>query len=117
MRPRGAPPAALALLDDQLLDIQCSVDSQMLNTDHMLERFREILADGEVNEHDTEAVLDLFRHTRLEDHLNHESVTISCWARKSFNQIGGLISAYRTRLQTKEKAACGSGPEQHAHQG
>ena len=116
MNPRGAPPAALGTLDDQLLDIQCSVDSQALNTHHMLDRFAEVFADGEVDEHDTDAVLDLFRHTRLEHHLNKETLSVCRWARESFSKLGGLISTYRARLQERERPLAGAASKQHAHE-
>lgn len=104
MRPVGATPQALALLDDTIFDAQCCADSQLLNTSHMLERFEEIFADGHVDGEDAEAVIDLYRHVRLEHHLNTDQLSLMKWARHHTNKVTALVTGYRARLQQAKEA-------------
>jgi hypothetical protein len=93
------------LLDDTVFDAQCSADSQLLNTSQMLACFQRIFADGQVTDRDTDDVLYLLRHTRLE-HRHHT------------NKVAALVAGYRARLQDMEKAARQSGlTENPARQG
>ena len=108
MKATGAPPAVLVHLDDCILDAQCSADAQAANTAQMLEHFQAIFADGQVDERDTEDVLYVFRHTRLEDRLNSEQHSLMKWARVHTNKVSELVAGYRARAQ-KEKAALASG--------
>lgn len=109
--PMGATPQALVLLDDVVFDAQCSADSQLTNTEHMLERFLEVFADGLVDDRDTEIVLDLYRHTRLEAHLNKEQASLMKWARYHTNKVAALVASYRARLQGATRAARRPGPQ------
>lgn len=111
MKAIGAPPRAIVALDDCLLDAQCNADAQNLNTAHMLDRFKEVFADGLVDERDTEAVLDLFRHTRLEHSLNEEQDSLLRWSRSHCVAVVRLVERLRTRIQTRERAALASGSQ------
>lgn len=104
MKPVGATPQALVLLDDTVFDAQCCADSQLLNTSHMLERFEEIFADGFVDESDTQAVMDLYRHVKLEHHLNTDQLSLMKWARYHTNKVAALVTGYRARLQQAKEA-------------
>ncbi len=103
--PRGAPPQALVLLDDTIFDAQCSADSQVLNTAQMLERFRAVFADGCIDASDTDDVLYLYRHTRLEDTLNREQCSLLKWSRVHCNTTVRLVEVLRGRIQAMKRAA------------
>lgn len=105
----GATPQALVLLDDTVFDAQCCADSQMLNTSHMLERFEEVFADGRVDEYDAPVIIDLYRHVKLEHHLNSDQLSLMKWARHHTNKVAALVAGYRARLQDMRKAAGRSG--------
>lgn len=109
MTASGVRPRALTSLDDVVFDAQCSADAQATNTADMLERFQAIFADGQVDDRDTEHVLYLFRHARLENHWNEEQCSALTAARTYTNQVVRLVGDYRTRLQRSKKAALQSG--------
>lgn len=107
MNPRGPIPQCLTLLDDCLFDAQCSADSQVLNTEGMLERFRGIFADGQVSDRDTDDVLYIFRHTRLEARLNDQQVPALRGARTHCNAVGELVTGLRGRIQMMKHQPAG----------
>ena len=118
MRAKGVPPQVLVLLDDTVFDAQCCADSQMLNTSHMLECFEEVFADGRVDESDAPLIIDLYRHVKLEHHLNTDQLSLMKWARHHTNKVAALVAGYRERLQDMKKAAGRSGlTENPARQG
>lgn len=104
MKPRGAPPAALGHLDDVLLDAACCADSQLANTSLMLETCDRILADGRVDSEDTDDVLFLRRHTRLEHHWNSDQESLMRWGRWAFERVSLIVQEYRGKLQAQRKA-------------
>lgn len=104
MKPRGAPPAALAHLDDVLLDAACCADAQLLNTTAMLECCDRILADGVVSSDDLDELLYLRRHTRLEDRLNRDQESLMRWGRWAFERVSLIVREYRGKLQAHRKA-------------
>lgn len=104
-KPIGNRPAAAVLLDDTLFDAQCCGDSQVTNTSHMLERFESIFADGQVTDRDSEDVLYLLRHTRLEHKFNEEQCSLLRWARTHCNRAMRLVEALRLQVQESKKAA------------
>ncbi len=104
MKPRGAPPAALSHLDDVLLDAACCADTQLLNTEAMLEVCERILAAGRMTSDHTEDVRYLRRHVRLEDQLNRDQLSLLRWGRWSFDRVALLLQEYRRELQVLRTA-------------
>ncbi|MHB8867470.1 MAG: hypothetical protein ACYC6T_08185 [Thermoleophilia bacterium] len=104
MNPRGAPPAALAHLDDVLLDAACCVDAQLMNSTAMLEACDRIFADGLVTGDDFDDVLYLRRHVRLEDQLNRDQESLMRWGRWAFERVSLIVREYRGKLQDLRKA-------------
>lgn len=103
--PVGPMPAALAHLDDTLLDAQMSADSQVQNTTQMLEAYERILADGRIDEYDADEVLYLRRHTLLEHELNGEQCTLLSLCRWSANETRSLVQGLRGEAQERQRAA------------
>lgn len=104
MAPVGKPPRALVEADDQVFDLQCLADTQCLNTKDMLETLGAIFADGLVDERDTENVLRLRRHAKLEHQMNEQQFEGCQVLRKWMNSLSELVSGLRLRLQNKEAA-------------
>ena len=113
-RPTGTPPKDLTVLDDCIFDAQCSADTQVLNTQRMLERWRRVFADGRTDEKDTQDLLYIRRHTLLEDRLNLEVNESLREARKRTNRIVELVNRYRGRLQRGRAVLADGSPMQQA---
>jgi hypothetical protein len=116
--PVGALPGCLLHADDTLLDLQCCVDSQALNTRHLLEVMQAAEAGGEISLDDWRHVR---RHVRLEHSLNEEAQSLTKWLRFGFERTTALVRSYRGALQSLRAARqgssqrCPTGQEEASH--
>lgn len=104
MNPRGPIPQSQEHLDECLFHLQGLADCQQTNTGEMLERFREVFADGTLDERDTEAVVFLYHHTRLEHRWNTGQMGGLSELRKLCNGFFVTLARFRGQLQEMKKA-------------
>jgi hypothetical protein len=96
MKAIGATPQSLVLLDDTIFDAQCCADAQTLNTGMLLQFMDRADDDGVI---DSDEWAYIFRHVRLEHHMNDDQGSLMKWARVHTNKVTQLVAGYRARAQ------------------
>jgi hypothetical protein len=102
---RGALPADLIEADDALLDLQCCVDAQQQNTQHLLRDMREATADGRISPDEWDHFV---KHVRLEDGLNDEANAMAGEIRRQFKALAALVRSGWGVLKGRKPASTGS---------
>lgn len=95
MKACGVLPMTLRDADDDVLDAQCSADSQVANTAAMLERFAHIFVCGL----EDDDLRFLYRHTCLEHRWNKAQVPRLRRVRDELTGCTEVLEDYRLRLK------------------
>jgi hypothetical protein len=107
VNPRGPTPHAVAQVDDLVFDLHCSADAQVDNTHAMLAQFPAIFRDGRVGDEDTDEILFLLKHARLEHRWNAEQLSGMKLLRALVNPLFELVATLRSQMQAARQQARG----------